>query len=123
MTPSADPRSVAERQLAAFNSRDLDGLLAVYGDDAEMYEHPATLVAKGREALRQRFAARFREANLHAALLDRIVMGSIVVDHEEVRRTFPDGTGRIELTMIYDIRDGKIAKAWSIAGPRTLDSC
>ena len=122
MKPIADPRPVVERQLAAFNDRDVDSLLAVYAEDAEMYEHPATLVAKGSEALRERFAVRFREPNLHARLLNRIVMGSIVVDHEEVSRTFPDGAGKIELTMIYEVRDGRIAKAWSIAGPRSLDS-
>ena len=50
-----------------------------------------------------------------------MVMGHIVVDHEEVRRTFPEGPGKIRLLMIYEVQDGKIAKAWSIAGERTVD--
>jgi len=70
--------------------------------------------------LRARFTIRFQEANLHATLLKRIVSGNTVIDHESVMRTFPEGPGRIELVMIYEVRDGQIAKAWSIAGPRLL---
>jgi hypothetical protein len=79
------------------------------------------LLARGSAALRERFALRFQEPNLCAALLDRIVMGSFVIDHERVARTFPEGTGKVELTMIYEVQSGRISKAWSISGPKTLD--
>ena len=121
MTPSMDPAAVVQRQLDAYNARDLDALLAVYAEDAQMFEHPAKLLASGAAALRERFAARFQEANLHAALLNRIVMGRIVVDHEEVTRTFPEGAGRIRLVMIYEVQGDRIVKAWSIAGEKVLD--
>ena len=121
MSPSSNhPEAVVQRQLDAFNARDLAQLLAVYADDAEMFEHPAKLVAQGSDALRQRFKIRLQEPNLHATLLKRIVSGNFVVDHESVARTFPEGPGRIELVMIYEVKDGRIAKAWSIAGPRKL---
>jgi hypothetical protein len=112
---------VVSRQLAAYNRHDVDALLAVYADDAEMYEHPNTLLARGTDALRERFTLRFQDPNLHANLLTRIVMGTTVVDHEEVTRTFPEGPGRVQLTMIYEVKDGRIARAWSIAGPKTID--
>ena len=44
-------------------------------------------------------------------IIKRIVMGQVVIDHEEVTRTFPEGTGKIELVAIYEIRDGRIATA------------
>ena len=119
-TPSNNPEAVVQRQLEAFNTRDITALLAVYADDAEMYEHPAKLVAQGSAALRERFTTRFQEPNLHATLLKRIVSGNTVIDHESVARTFPEGPGRIELIMIYEVKDDRIAKAWMIAGPRTL---
>ena len=112
--------AVVQRQLDAFNARDMSALLAVYADDAEMYEHPAKLVARGSAALRERFTNRFQEPNLHATLLNRIVSGNTVIDHESVTRTFAEVPGRIELIMIYEVKDGRIAKAWTIAGPRTL---
>jgi len=115
-----NPETVIQRQFVAFNARDIGAILAIYAEDAEMYEHPATLVARGSAALRARFTIRFQESNLHATLLKRIVSGNTVVDHESVTRTFPEGPGRIELIMIYEVKDGRIARAWSIAGPRTL---
>jgi hypothetical protein len=121
MPQSNDAAEVVQRQLDAFNARDINGLLAAYADDAEMFEHPSKLLASGSAAFRERYTARFQEPNLYATLLSRIVMGHIVVDHEEVSRTFPEGAGKIKLLMIYEVRHGKIAKAWSIAGEKTLD--
>jgi hypothetical protein len=113
-----DPQSVVQRQLDAYNAKDIDALLAVYADDAQILEHPSKLLAQGSAELRRRFTERFTEANLHAALTERIVMGSIVVDHEIVTRTFPEGPGTIELVMIFEVQNGRISRAWNIAGPR-----
>ena len=111
-----------QRQLDAYNARDLDALLALYADEAELFEHPNKLLAKGTAALRERFAVRFREPNLHAALLNRIVQGNFVIDHERVTRTFPEGPGVIELIMIYEVASGRICRAWSLVGARTLSA-
>ena len=115
-----ESETVVQRQLDAFNARDMDALLAVYADDAQLFEHPAKLLARGSAELRQRFIPRFQEPNLHAVLLKRIVAGLVVVDHEKVTRTFPEGAGEIELVMIYEVKEGRIAKAWSIAGAKTV---
>jgi hypothetical protein len=112
--------TVVQRQLEAYNAKNLDALLAIYAEDAQLFEHTVTLLAAGTEQLRERFAARFREPNLHAHLLNRMVMGSLVVDHERVTRTFPEGPGTIELVMIYEVRNGRIARAWSLAGTKRL---
>jgi hypothetical protein len=120
--PDADPATVVQRQLDAFNARDLPALLGIYADDAELYEHPAKLLARGTAELRERYAARFQEPNLHAALHHRAVLGSTVVDHETVTRTFPEGPGTLDLVMIYEVSGRRIIKAWTIAGPRTLHS-
>ena len=123
MTPaSQDPEAVVQRQLDAFNARDIDALLGTYAQDARMFEHPSTLLASGPAAFRERFTARFQEPGLRASLLSRVAMGSIVVDHEEVRRSFPEGPGTIQLLMIYDVQDGRIRNVWTIPGARTLDA-
>ena len=121
MTNSNTPESVVQRQLDAYNARDIDALMATYSDDAQQFEYPATLLAAGAAAVRERTAIRFRESNLHARLVGRIVLGQVVIDHEEVTRTFPEGTGRIELVAIYEVRDGKIVTARFISGAKTLD--
>lgn len=121
MTPSTTPESVIQRQLDAYNARDVDALVATYADDALQFEYPSTLLSSGEAQLRERITARFREPNLHARLIRRIVMGHVVIDHEEVARTFPEGTGKIELVAIYEVRDGRIATARFISGTKTLD--
>ena len=121
MTPSITPESVVQRQLDAYNARDVDALMGTYADDAQQFEYPSTLLTSGRAQLRERITARFREPNLHARLLRRVVMGQMVIDHEEVTRTFPEGTGKLELVAIYEVRDGRIATARFIFGPKTLD--
>lgn len=114
--------TVVQRQLDAYNARDVEALLSVYADDAQLFEHPDTLLATGTAALRERFATRFKEPNLHATLLQRMVLGPTVVDHERIARTFPEGTGTVEMIMIYEVREGRIARAWSMLGAKTLDT-
>ena len=121
MTLSTAPESVVQRQLDAYNARDVDALMATYTDDAQQFEYPATLLSSGAAQLRERITARFRESNLHARLIRRIVMGQVVIDHEEVTRTFPEGTGKLELVAIYEVRGGRIATARFISGAKTLD--
>ena len=118
---SSEPEAVVQAQLDAYNARDLEALLAIYAEDSQMFEHPAKLLATGSAELRERFTTRLQEPDLHAALRRRIVMGKIVVDHEAVTRTFPEGKGQLDLVMIYEVQNGKIAKAWSIVGAKTLD--
>jgi hypothetical protein len=67
-------------------------------------------------------AVRFQEPNLHARLIKRAIMGNVVIDYEDVSRTFPEGTGRIELVAIYEIREGKIRAASIVVGMKTLDT-
>jgi hypothetical protein len=118
----SSPESVVQRQLDAFNAKDVGALMAVYADDAQQFEHPSKLLASGAAEIRPRFEARFEEPNLHAQLMKRIVSGNIVIDHEIVTRTFPDGTGKIELVAIYEVKNTRIAKVWFISGEKTLDS-
>ena len=122
MSSSAEPEVVVQRQLEAYNARDLTALLEIYASDACLWEHPSRLIAQGTDALRERFAARFAEPNLHAHLRQRMVMGNFVVDHETVSRTFPEGPGTLELIMLYEVRDGRIAQAWNMIGPKRLDA-
>ncbi|MEZ0254907.1 MAG: nuclear transport factor 2 family protein [Chthoniobacter sp.] len=114
------PEAVVQRQLDAYNARDVDALLDVYGEDARLFEHPATTLVSGAPALRERFAHRFQEPNLHAKLLHRMVLGDFVVDHELVTRTFPEGPGTVELIVTYEVKDGRIINAWFLSGRKTL---
>jgi hypothetical protein len=38
MLKSTDPASIVQRQLDAYNARDIDALMAIYAEDVEHYE-------------------------------------------------------------------------------------
>ena len=118
---TTNPEAVIQRQLDAYNTKDIAALMATYAENAQQYEHPAKLLAEGATQICERFVARFKEPNLHARLIHRIVAGNTVIDHEHVTRTFPEGPGKIELVAIYEVLNDKIAKAWFLLGKKTLD--
>ena len=109
-----------QRQLDAYNAKDIDAWLATYAPDARQFEHPAKLVASGHAEMRARTAVRFTEPNLHAKLLQRSVMGNVVIDHEDLTRTFADGPGHVELVCIYLVEGGLIQTASFVFGPPVL---
>ena len=108
MFDSDTPAAVVQRQLDAYNARDVDALLATYAPDARQYELGGALLAAGHEEMRPRFTGRFQEPDLHARLVQRVVMGNLVIDHEVVTRTFPEGKGAVELVAIYEVVEGRI---------------
>ncbi|MEO8154814.1 MAG: nuclear transport factor 2 family protein [Rhizobacter sp.] len=122
MNSDLSPEAVVQRQLDAYNARDLEAWLATYAPDAQQFEHPAKLVASGHAEMRARTALRFTEPNLHARLVQRSVMGAVVIDHEEVTRSFPEGPGHIGLVCIYEVRNGKIQSGSFVFGEKRLDA-
>jgi hypothetical protein len=99
-------------QLDAYNARDIQAFMQWWRDDCQYFSFPSTLIANGAAEIRARHVERFKEQNLFGKLLTRIVVGNVVVDHETVQRTFPEGAGEIDVIAMYEVESGKIAKAW-----------
>ena len=116
------PEAVVQKQLDAYNAHDLHAFAATYADDVELIELPADVFVRGIAQLRERYAKPFADPVLHANVVNRIVVGNTIVDHEQVRRTFPEGTGTLEAIAIYLVENGKIAKVWFRRGERKLDA-
>lgn len=115
-----DPAAVVQAQLAAYNAKDIDALMATYAPDARQFTLHGPLLAQGTEALRARYVARFAEPDLHARLVTRSVVGNIVTDVEVVMRNFPEGLGTIEMLCIYEVVNGRIQTASFATGDMTL---
>jgi putative hydrolase of HD superfamily len=120
---AASAEDIARRQLDAYNARDIDAFMAEWAEDAQYFAFPSTLLASGAAAIRARHVERFREAGLHGELLQRMVVGNLVVDRERVSRMFPDGPGKVDVIAMYEVENGKIAKAWFRLGEPVLDAC
>jgi len=106
-----DPNAVVQRQLDAYNAKDVSAWLSTYAADAEQYNLHGERLAKGHDEMKTRILVRFEEPDLHAKLLSRTSLGNVVVDAEEITRNFPEGRGTIEMLCVYEVINGLIAKA------------
>jgi hypothetical protein len=80
-----------DRQLRAYNERDLDEFVACYADDVVVEDGDGDALMRGRDELRERYSRLFEHSpDLHAEILTRIRVGSYVVDEERVTGR-PDG--------------------------------
>lgn len=120
MDPTA-PAYPVQRQLDAYNARDIEAFMAWWAEDCEYYAFPDILLARGAAEIRVRHIERFRESNLHGRLIARMAVGNLVVDQEVVTRSFPEGPGEVDVLAIYEVAAGKIAKAWFKMGAPRLD--
>lgn len=105
------PETLAQRQLNAYNARNIEAFLDPYADGVEIYEGPShKLIAKGKEQMRKMYAGMFEKVkNLHCEVRNRIVQGNVVVDQERVTGFGPKPR---EALATYFIEKGKIAKVY-----------
>lgn len=105
------PTALAQRQLNAYNFRNIEAFLEPYADDVELYMYPDQLLAKGKEAMRKNYSKMFETTpNLHCEILGRIVQGNIVIDKERVQF----GDKKVDAVAIYHIEKNKIKKVYFI---------
>jgi imidazolonepropionase-like amidohydrolase len=106
------PLALVQRQLNAYNARNIEAFLEPYADDVELYEFPGRLMAKGKDAMRKEYAQMFNTiTNLHCEIKERIVQGNIIIDKESVSGF---GKNKLEATAIYEIINNKIKKVYFI---------
>ena len=105
------PEEVVQRQVEAYNARDLERFAATYSEDVKLYRMPQPEPSiAGQRALREFYAKeRFNRPQLHAEILNRMVLGNRVVDHERITgvRDQP-----FEAAAIYEVSGGLIRSVW-----------
>ena len=103
--------ATVDRQLAAYNAQDLEGFLATYADSVAVQNLGDTIAVEGKEALRQSTRDWFvRAPRARSEVIDRMVMGPFVVDHERLTGV-PDGSP-VEVIGIFEVRDSLIRRVW-----------
>lgn len=110
---TSDTRPVAERWLACFEARDLDGLLALYADDAThaspkiRERHPETGgKVLGKAAMRVWWADSFVRLPTMRYLPTQITAGPDSVLLEYMRHV--DGEPDLPIAQVFDVHDGYI---------------
>ena len=109
-----DPEPFVQRQLEAYNARDLDRFLAEYTDDVVALRLPGEqVVASGKVAFGEHYRKnRFSLPGLHAELFKRMVFGNKVIDHERVVGV---GDAPMEVAAIYEVTPQGIRRVWFLA--------
>ena len=107
-----DPVGVVQEFIDAFNTRDVDRVVACFSADAVMQNDSGNVFAQGAEAIRAHFG-RFlpQSPNVHVEIPARIHVGSWVVQEEHVtglvlEEPVPD----FQIPSAYRVEDGKIVK-------------
>lgn len=115
MSTPFDPAAFAQRQLEAYNARDLARFVAEYTEDVRVWRLPATEpVLVGRAALAEHYRLnRFHLPALHAELVNRMVFGNKVIDHERVSGVQPTP---MEVAAIYEVTPAGISQVWFVSG-------
>ena len=103
------PAILVQQQLNAYNTRNIEAFLAPYSDSTAIYDQASgKLLMQGKEQMRQRYAGIFERAKeLHCQLVNRIVLGNTVIDHERITGM---GEKPMEAVAVYTVENGKIVK-------------
>ena len=113
MSNTLDPAGCAQRQLDAYNARDLERFVAEYTEDVEVFVLPdAKPVSVGKAALAAHYRDnRFNLPELHAKLVNRMVFGNKVIDQEVV---YGVPGAPLDGAAIYEVTDKGISKVWFV---------
>ena len=108
-----NPELIVAEQFAAYNARDLDRFMACFAPTIRAIRLPdmvTTLDGKGAYA---EFYARerFCHEGLRAELVNRIVIGNKVIDHELIHGLGPQP---VETAIMFVIENGLISTAFAI---------
>ncbi|MEL6133398.1 MAG: nuclear transport factor 2 family protein, partial [Bacteroidota bacterium] len=80
-----EAEQLAQAQLDAYNARDIEAFLLPYSDSVKVYKNLRDFAYQGKERMRAGYTSYFESVDsLYCKLENRIVMGNIIVDQEEV---------------------------------------
>jgi hypothetical protein len=106
-TEASQVEAIVQRNLDAYNARNIDAFMKDYADDVTLYAYPNKLQTEGKDAMRKSYKDWFdRTTDLSALVKKRIVIGNKVIDEEQVT-----ANGEVfNAVAIYEIENGKITK-------------
>ena len=104
------PEEIVQKQLDAYNNRDIDTFIACHAPEAALYSFSDNEpFVKGHEQIRATYSEIFDSSpKLYSKLINRIVFRNKVIDHEEI--TGRKGVDILELVAIYEVNDTSIIK-------------
>lgn len=110
-TQDLTPAQIVQKQMDAYNQRDVEAFVAMYSADIKVYNFPDELVFEGKEKMRERYSNSFSSTpDLHSTLISRSILGNTVIDQEYI---IVDNTKpAIEMIVIYKIQGQEIIEMY-----------
>lgn len=104
--------SVIQKQVEGYNTRNIELFASCHAEEVQLFNFgEVEPFCIGNKKLQEIYGAIFKESpNLHTEILNRIVMGNTIMDHEIV--TGRNGVDKLELVAIYEVENNKIARAY-----------
>jgi len=107
LVSEVSPEVIVQRQLEAYNARNIEAFLDTYSDNIKLYNFPQQLTTDGKVAMRDRFSNFFKNTpDLHCEIKNRIIKGNKVIDEEYVTANGQHFTA----VAIYEITNNQISK-------------
>lgn len=104
---TTNPEIIVNKQLEAYNKRDINAFMATYSKDIKLYNYPNKVFIENQQAMRKGYATMFSNTkDLNATIKKRIVIGNKVIDEEQITangKTF-------KAIAIYEVENGLISK-------------
>ena len=102
---SSNAEPIVQKQLDAYNTRDIEAFLTTYSDDIKIYNFPNKLQSNDKEAIRKSYTGFFESTpDLHCEIKNRIIISNVVIDEEEIT----SNGNTFKAVAIYEVEDGKI---------------
>jgi hypothetical protein len=102
-------KDLMQGALDAYNAQDLDAYRAFFADDVVVADYNGQVTQRSYAELRARYEKTFAQFPQNKAeVLNQMIVGNIVVEHERVVRS--PGGETFEIICIYTLADGKIAR-------------
>ncbi|MES2885893.1 MAG: nuclear transport factor 2 family protein [Pseudomonadota bacterium] len=97
------PLQLAQTQFEAYNARDLAAFIACYSESVQVFRPPSPLpTLVGKAAFAEFYATqRFNCLALKAELVNRMVLGDTVIDHERIHGL---GEKPLEMAVVYQVQ-------------------
>ena len=111
--PSAE--AIVQRQVDAYNAKDLDAFLSFYAEDVVMFYKDSSgnnrVDLKGKAKTREIYGSLFaKNPALHCEIRERRVGEHIVIDTEHI--TGLSGGGTLDAVVKYKVEEGLIQYVW-----------
>lgn len=107
LVSEVSPERIVQKQLDAYNARNIDAFVATFSKNIKAYDFPDKLLVEGQEKMYKNYGDFFKATpDLYCKIKNRIIIGNKVIDEEYITMNGQN----FKAVAIYEVTNGKISK-------------